>query len=89
MLPAQLLSHGTEMANAVVASWTACISALQHLLVQVSHTTSAALSGATQSVVQLVEKLGRQPPLPHAAWKRLAQDVQVTWLARGVCLAGG
>ena len=60
------------MANAAVASWTACVKELQEL--------AAAPSVAQRdgdAVLQRVEKLQDQPPLPHAAWKRLAQDVQV------------
>lgn len=30
------------------------------------------------AVKQHVDRLDQQPPLPHAAWKRLVQDVQVT-----------
>jgi hypothetical protein len=53
------------MANAAVASWTACIKELQQLI---------ANPGASPDAAQLaVDKLDKdkQSPLPNAAWKKL------------------
>jgi hypothetical protein len=66
------------MANAVVASWKECIKEL-HLAVStdwqdVGHAEAA---DALSEFVQRVQVLKQQLPLPHAAWKRLVQDVQV------------
>jgi hypothetical protein len=75
------------MSNATVASWTACIKELQRLV-----NTAAAgaadddLRKAGIAMGRNLEKLTRQPPLPHAAWKRLVQDVQV--IMKTACLAG-
>lgn len=60
------------MSKAVVASWMACIKELQKLV-----TASAADAGATEAFRQRLQQLDGQPPLPHAAWKKLVQDVQV------------
>jgi hypothetical protein len=63
------------MANAVVASWTACINELQQLI---DDTADAAEADAIQlCLLQRINKLKKQPSLPHAAWKRLVQDMQV------------
>lgn len=66
------LGNFTVMANAVVASWAACIKELQRLV----DAPSVAQSDGN-AVLKLVEQLDNQPPLPHAACKRLVQDLQV------------
>lgn len=60
------------MANAVVAEWTACIKELQQI---VDAAAAAQLDGGT--LAQHLEKLEEHASMPHAAWKRLVQDVQV------------
>lgn len=62
------------MANAAVASWTACIKELRHL----ADTAGAVQDDAIHAFRQRVDKLEQQPPLPKATWKRLVQDAQVT-----------
>jgi hypothetical protein len=68
----QVTTHGV-MANAAVASWTACVKELQQLM----SSTPAAQSRFSVACTQRLQQLSQQPPLPHAAWKKLAQDVQV------------
>ena len=63
----------TVMANAVVASWTACIKELQRLTDRVGDADAAAVAGLRQRL----ENIQQQPPLPNAVWKKLVQDVQV------------
>jgi hypothetical protein len=58
------------MANAVVASWTACIKELQQL-------TAGTAQAHPLNTACMLDKLHQQPLLPHAAWKKLVQDVQV------------
>ena len=60
------------MANAVVAEWTACIKELQQI---VDAAAAAQLDGET--LAQHLEKLEEHASMPHAAWKRLVQNVQV------------
>jgi hypothetical protein len=66
------------MANSVVASWTACIKALQQLTDRAGNANVA--DAAVVAVRQHMNKLTLQPPLPNAVWKKLAQDVQVTYV---------
>lgn len=66
----------TAMATTAVAAWTACIKEMQQLL----NTEGALQRDAYTALVISVAGLQKQPPLPHAAWKRLVQDVQVTAL---------
>lgn len=82
------------MANAVVASWTACVKELQRLV------EAAAAAGPCRvyegqpywadlkPYQRCVDKLDTQSPLPHAAWKRLVQEVQVSWAGRSKGGAG-
>jgi hypothetical protein len=69
------------MSNAVVAAWTACIKDLeQHLGAAASAPPGAPSSiheTRKQELIDSVLRLQKQPPLPHAAWKRLVQDVKV------------
>jgi hypothetical protein len=44
------------------------------------------LEKAGIDISRTIEMLKGQPPLPHAAWKRLVQDVQVT--LKTACRAG-
>ncbi len=66
------------MANAVVASWTALSKDVQLVV----DTAGAQL--AVNALYRWLEKLKEQPSLPHAAWKKLAIDVQVTDCCCGV-----
>jgi hypothetical protein len=76
------------MAKSVVAAWSACVKDLQQLVATASASTPAAgaptntcASNEIISFKQSMNKLEEQPPLPHAAWKKLAQEVQVIcWL---------
>jgi hypothetical protein len=61
------------MSKACIAAWTACIKELQGL----ANTAVADQPDAVFQAMQHVEQLDQQQPLPHAAWKRLVQDVQV------------
>jgi hypothetical protein len=74
------------MAKAVVSAWTACVKDLQQLVAAASASTPALgtpdspttrASSELSSFMQRVKKLNKQPPLSHAAWKKLVQDVQV------------
>jgi hypothetical protein len=64
------------MANAVVAAWTACIKELQQV-VEATGAVTPAHTVAIHGLVQRLHKLEAQQPLPHTAWKKLAQEVQV------------
>jgi hypothetical protein len=65
------------MANAVVASWTACIKELQRMI---DTAGEAGDSAALVKVFRLrMEAITQQPPLPNAVWKKLVHDVQVTY----------
>ena len=64
------------MANAVVAAWTACIKELQQV-VEATGAVTPAHTAAAHGLVQRLHKLEAQQPLPHTAWKKLAQEVQV------------
>jgi hypothetical protein len=67
------------MANPVVASWTACIKELQDAVnTDWQGVSVAETADALRAVVLRVKRLREQPPLPHAAWKRLVHDVQVS-----------
>lgn len=59
------------MANAAVASWTACIKELQKLVVDpsTSHDTADLAVGKLDK--------DKEIPLPNAAWKKLVRDVKV------------
>ncbi len=59
------------MANAAVASWTACIKELQQLL----DAPSTAYDAADRAMDKI--KLSSDAPMPHAAFKKLVHDVQV------------
>jgi hypothetical protein len=61
------------MANAAVSLWMACIKDLQNLVIA----AGAAPASAVKAMLKCLNKLEHQPPLPHAAWKKLVQDVQV------------
>jgi hypothetical protein len=63
----------TVMANAAVSLWTACIKDLQTS----THAAGAVPASTVKALVKSLNKLEQQPPLPHAAWKKLVQDVQV------------
>lgn len=66
------------MANAVVASWKECIKELQMAVdTDWQDVIPADAADALGAFVQRVQMLKQQLPLPHAAWKRLVQDVQV------------
>jgi hypothetical protein len=65
------------MANAVVASWKACIKELQDAVNTDWQDLYEVEAGILRAFVERVRQLEQQPPLPHAAWKRLVQDVQV------------
>jgi hypothetical protein len=72
------------MAKTVVAAWAACVKDLQHFVAAASASTPATGSIATpaaskefDSFLQCLEKIRKQPSLPHAAWKKLVADVQV------------
>jgi hypothetical protein len=71
------------MANAVVASWTACIKGLQQLTNRASDTDASA--AAVDAIRQRMETLNQQPPLPNAIWKKLVQDVQVMQICQFNC----
>jgi hypothetical protein len=70
------------MANAVVASWTACVRELQQML-----DTADAAEADVSKLFQRADKLGDQLSLPHAAWKKLVHDVQVTHAGTDVTLS--
>jgi hypothetical protein len=70
------------MANAVVASWTACVRELEQLL-----DTADAAEADVSKLFQRADKLGEQLSLPHAAWKKLVHDVQVTHASIDVTLS--
>jgi hypothetical protein len=80
------------MAKAVVAAWAACVEGLQQQVAAASASTPAPGSIMTQaskefsSLMQRIIRLQDQPPMPHAAWKKLVQDVQVMCWA---CHHGG
>jgi hypothetical protein len=62
------------MSNAWVAAWTACIKELLRLV-----NTASVAQAEVQAFDRVVAELSKQPqPLPHAVWKKLVQDVQVT-----------
>ncbi len=63
------------MANAVVAAWASCIKEFQQLMRKSEDVQRAEL----KALAQRVHKLEQQPSLPHAAWKKLVYDVQVTY----------
>jgi hypothetical protein len=75
------------MAKALVAAWAACVKDLQVQLQQQVAAISASPTAPTgiithvssdfSSLLGRFTKLKEQPPLPHAAWKKLVQDVQV------------
>jgi hypothetical protein len=71
------------MAKAAAAAWAACLKDLQQQVAAASASKPAPgriISHAStefRSSMQCIRKLKDQPPLPHAAWKKLAQDVQV------------
>jgi hypothetical protein len=72
------------MANAVVTSWTARIKELQQLL------DTADVPNSDFAVFMLrMTRLGEQPPLSHAIWKKLVQNVQVNCAGMGAVRAGG
>ena len=70
------------MANAVVASWTACVRELQQML-----DTADFAEADVSKLFQHADKLGDQLSLPHAAWKKLVHDVQVTHAGTDVTLS--
>lgn len=70
------------MANAVVASWTACVRELQQML-----DTADFAEADVSKLFQRANKLGDQLSLPHAAWKKLVHDVQVTHAGTDVTLS--
>lgn len=71
--------------NMVVATWTGLITALQ----QQVDAADAADSASRAAVTAGLNSITYAPPLPHAAWKTLVQDVQVcyhvlqVWLKQG------
>lgn len=80
---AGLNSSHIIMANSVLASWTACVKDLQQMF---NASSGREREEAGLKFVQRLDKLDGQPPLPHAAWKRLAQKVQVS-PSMGACFA--
>jgi hypothetical protein len=72
------------MAKAAVSAWTACIKDLQQLVDSApgvpgnTYTLPDQDCPLQNKIARCVKKLHQQPPLPHAAWKKLVQDVQVT-----------
>jgi hypothetical protein len=76
------------MAKTCITCWTACLKELQRL-------ADAAVIAQTEvrALGVALEELSQQPqPLPHAAWKKLVQDVQVTCADTGnnrACVHGG
>jgi hypothetical protein len=72
------------MANAAVAGWTACIKELQQQLGATGPVRADDFSAFSKRVTALEQQL----PLPHAAWKRLVQDVQVKHADVLGCQAG-
>jgi hypothetical protein len=61
------------MANTCITAWTACIKELQGLV------STASAAPTEVPGYDRVEELSKQlQPLPHASWKKLVQDVQVT-----------
>jgi hypothetical protein len=63
------------MANSVVASWTVCIKELQRLMDAADATDPPAAE--VEAFTKRIDKLQKQPPMPHAAWKKLVQDAKV------------
>jgi hypothetical protein len=61
------------MANAAASLWTTCIKDLQ----TPAFAAGAVPASAVKALAKSLSKLEQQPPLPHAAWKKLVQDVQV------------
>lgn len=61
------MSHST-----VVETCTGLIKALQQHVEAPDAASGAAVSAGMNSITNA-------PPLPHAAWKTLVQDVQVCW----------
>jgi hypothetical protein len=66
------------MSKGLITCWTACITELQ----QMADAAAAACvpdQAKLQALNDAMEDLSRMPqPLPHTAWKKLVQDVQVT-----------
>jgi hypothetical protein len=81
------------MAKAVVAAWAACVKDLQQQVAAACASSPPPGSIITQasqefsSSMRRVMKLKEQPPLPHAAWKKLVHDVQV--MCWGSCRVTG
>jgi hypothetical protein len=66
------------MANAAVSLWTACIRDLENPALAAGAVPASAVPvSAVKAMLKCLNKLRKQPPLPHAAWKKLVQDVQV------------
>jgi hypothetical protein len=67
------------MANAVVAHWKALVKEVQ--LVINFEWQDVPAADVAEAVRHFVKSMGGHPPrgapLPHAAWKKLVQDVQV------------
>lgn len=65
------------MASATVVAWTACIQEVQQRVDLA--TEQQVLVGSGMECLQRVTELVEQSPLPHAALKKLVQDVKVTF----------
>lgn len=65
------------MASATVVAWTACIQEVQQLVDLA--TEQQVLVGSGMECFQRVTELVQQSPLPHAALKKLVQDIKVTF----------
>jgi hypothetical protein len=72
--------HLHSMSNAGVATWTAVIKELQQLL---NASDEASTTAAINALYARLNSLVADQQLPHAALKKLVQDVQVSWGMHG------
>jgi hypothetical protein len=71
------------MSNAGVSAWTAIIKKLQQLI---DASDPASTVAATKALNASLNSLETDQQLPHAALKKLVQDVQVSWGMHGLPL---
>jgi hypothetical protein len=64
------------MSNAGVSSWKTLIKDLQQLLDAADPASRAA---ANKAIYARLNDSAVSQQLPHAAWKKLVKDVQVSW----------
>lgn len=64
------------MSSSAAASWTALIKGLETLLAGPTDFTGD--TPAYQAVAAKHDALAEQPPLPHAAWQKVIQDIKVS-----------